>query len=261
MQSVGLPVANCPNLRDLGGLSAGARHVRPHKLLRAGALNALTPADVRVLADYGLATVVDLRAPKEAQATPDRLPHGTKYVADSVFPRDPADTGSNIIALREQYDKDPLSGFMNMVNTYRDMVQRPTSQAAFRTLLALAAANDRPGAALLYHCTSGKDRTGLATVFLLTLLGVSPAQIRRDYLASNSRLVEAREQRDRALCAAGAGQIMRATVRSLASVANEYLDAALLLIDQQYGGMPAYLTHQLGVTPQLRDRLQAIYLE
>ncbi|WP_461219363.1 tyrosine-protein phosphatase [Lapidilactobacillus salsurivasis] len=250
------------NIRDLGGYRTTAgRLVKSHKLLRAGSLAKLSPSDQETLRQYGLKTVVDLRSPQECQNAPDRLPQSIAYYNNSVFPVDETEVSKDIVELRTKYDSDPLSGFQNMINTYRDMVVKPTAQQAYRQFFTLLAANQTPGESVLYHCSAGKDRTGMATVYLLTVLGVGAETIRQDYLYSNQLLQDSLAQRERETRLNGGNRVLQATVRSLGLVANEYLDAALLLIDEQYGGLAKYLQDQLDVSAALQTRLREIYLE
>lgn len=256
-----LPLEQGPNYRDLGGYrTADGRVIKSHRLIRAARMNELTEQDQKFLTSYGVTTVVDLRSPREAHEWPDRLPAGAAYELNPVFPTDETQVSKSIIELRRMYDKDPLAGFLNMVTTYRDMVTRGSAQRAFRRFFALLAAQDATSGAVLWHCTSGKDRTGMATVFLLTALGVPAETIRADYLLSNSLLREKRHERLEALRATNSSAALIATNRSLASVRNEYLDAALVQIQTDYGSLTDYLTNQLGVDAAMRAQLQRQYL-
>jgi hypothetical protein len=51
--------------------------------------------------------------------------------------------------------------------------------AAFRTLFELAATNQHTP--LVFHCTGGRDRTGVAAALLLSVLGVADGDIAHDY--------------------------------------------------------------------------------
>nr|MDK6825412.1 tyrosine-protein phosphatase [Lactobacillus gasseri] len=59
----------------------------------------------------------------------------------------------------------------------------------------------------------------------------------------------------------GGGVVLRANVRSLASVANEYLDTALLLIDEKYNGLDNYIKNILKIDDELIQSLRELYLE
>lgn len=251
------------NFRDLGGYQtkAGSR-VRMHKLIRSGRLNDLSARDQTYLAEYGVHYDVDFRSPKERADAPDRVPTNASYHFDPVFPVDETKASANAEELRQQrLAHDPLGGFRNMVNTYADLVTMPSAQKAYREFFDLLLANSADDSALLFHCTAGKDRTGMGAVFLLTALGVEPMTVRQDYLASNNYLAQETERMVKAVREAGGSPALIASTRSLGGVANEYLDAALLNIDQRFGSLDHYLNSALALTPAQRRDLRSIYLE
>lgn len=250
------------NFRDLGGYQTKAgQTLRYHKLIRSGRLSALSDRDQQYLADYGLRDDVDFRSPQEQSDQPDRVPDGVTYHFEPVFATDETKASIKAEELRRQaLAKDPLGGFRNMVNTYADIVTLPSAQKAYRDFFDLLLANDGDDA-LLFHCTAGKDRTGMGAVYLLTALGVDPITIRRDYLASNLYLGEESERMVNEARKTGAGPAMIASTRSLGGVANEYLDSAFMTIDAQYGSLENYLTSALKITPAQRRDLRAIYLQ
>lgn len=250
------------NFRDLGGYQTKAgQTMRTHKLIRSGRLNELSTRDQQYLTDYGLAYDVDFRSPQEQSDAPDRVPSGVAYHFDPVFATDETKASIKAEELRRQaLAKDPLGGFRNMVNTYADLVLLPSAQKAYRTFFDLLLANDGDQA-LLFHCTAGKDRTGMGAVYLMTALGVDPVTVRRDYLASNLYLGEESERMVNEARQTGAAPALIASTRSLGGVANEYLDSALMTIDANFGSLDHYLTDALQITPAQRRDLRAIYLQ
>ena len=146
-----------------------------------------------------------------------------------------------------------------MCHQYYSSVSQEYSQKAFRNLLNIFA-NTKDGA-IIFHCSEGKDRTGLATVLILYLLGVDMETIRQDYLFSNLMLGKYQAMMNQKIVDEGGGVVLRANVRSLASVANEYLDTALLLIDEKYNGLDNYIKNILKIDDELIQSLRELYLE
>lgn len=248
------------NFRDLGGYKTMDGHqLRTHKLIRSGRMNDLSQRDLDFLTDYGVTIDLDLRAPEETQAAPDRVPTNARYDATPALPTDETLVSADVRELRASYRTDPLAGFKNMLHTYEDLVTTPTAQHAYRHLFDLMLANDQPDQALLFHCAAGKDRTGMGTVYILTVLGVDDVTIRQDYLASNNYLMG--EQLRMATEAAVDGTpALVATTRSLCQVTNEYLDSALFRIRRDYGTLPAYLKEALALSDDQQRDLQRLYL-
>lgn len=161
---------NVFNFRDLGGYrGADGRTVRWGRLYRADDLCRLDDADLSRLGELGVRTVVDLRRPWEVERT-GRIPEGsyTWVNAHVVHPEWPVADFAD-----EQARVDYL------LARYREMAEQ--GGEAIGAALRLVA---DPGAApLVFHCISGKDRTGLVAAFTLHLLGVAwraqtrPAQL------------------------------------------------------------------------------------
>lgn len=85
--------------------------------------------------------------------------------------------------------------------------------------------------------------------------------IRQDYLFSNLMLGNYQAMMNQKIIDEGGNAVLRANVRSLASVENEYLDTALLLIDEKYGGLDSYIKNILKIDDDLIQKLRELYLE
>ena len=254
-----LPVKSIPNARDLGGyVGIDDRHIKSKRLLRTGKLNKLSDEDKQYLLDYGLQTVIDLRSKSETTTQPDIAIANTTHIDDPIFAKDLTQANIEISQLQKQYTKDQYAGFKRMCLNYHEAISQKHAQQAFYKLIVELI--DAKGATI-FHCSEGKDRTGMATVYILNILGVNSEVIRQDYLYSNYLLNDYRAKRDLASRKLGESDILRANLRSLGSVSDEYLDTALIEIDKNYGGMKKYITDQLGITDEMKHALQELYLE
>ena len=159
------------NIRDLGGYRTGAGALtQPRRLLRADSPHRLSTEDIDRLTGAGLRTVIDLRARHEVADAPTRL-----VDIDGVdclhLPLFDALAPASIGADAPRPGADPLLGFY--VRTLA------TRQAALREVFqAIAAA---PPGAVMFHCTAGKDRTGLVAALALSVADVDEAEIVEDY--------------------------------------------------------------------------------
>jgi protein-tyrosine phosphatase len=162
---------NVFNFRDLGGYRGdGGRTVRWGRLFRADDLCRLDDADLARLADLGVRTVVDLRRPREVERI-GRIPEGayTWVNAHVVHPE-----------WQEAEFPDPQSRVDYLVQRYTEMSEQ--GGEAIGEALRLVA--DPDAAPLVFHCISGKDRTGLVAAYTLHLLGVSDDDVADDYALS-----------------------------------------------------------------------------
>ncbi|MFD1430794.1 tyrosine-protein phosphatase [Lacticaseibacillus mingshuiensis] len=249
------------NFRDLGGYhTQDGKTLRAHKLVRAGKLSDLSDRDLSYLADYGVRDDVDFRSPDEKKMAPDRVPEGTVYHFDPVFPHDETKVSKSWAEEQQAFSLDALGGHHNMIRTYGDMIVNPTSQKAYRAFFDVLLANENSGQSVLFHCSAGKDRTGMAAVFLLSALGVDEATIRTDYLTTNDYVGGALQAVLDKAKAGGANANMLQGLTDLWVAKPEYLDTALATIDKNYGSMAQYLHQALQLTGgELKD-LRQFYL-
>lgn len=171
------------NMRELGGYQTiDGKKVKYHKLLRSGNLNELTDADLAYLEQYGLRIDVDLRSPSESEYYADRYPEAAAYVNLPVYPFS-----------RNLFKNLGIVNYMKMhldENNYADqsyvqMLVDKHALGTFRKLFDLLLANEKPNQSLVFHCSAGKDRTGVAAFLILSALQVKPDQILQDYLLTN----------------------------------------------------------------------------
>ena len=177
------------NVRDLGGQrTADGRLTARGRVFRGDALSRLTSVDMATVGSIGLRTVVDFRLPGEVLVNgEDRLPPGAIGVS---LPVPGAEVGafSDLIASgdhgRQQAELGQGRAAELMVRVHRGFVATGRQRDGFGIELRMMADTGR-GLPLLFHCTSGKNRTGWMTAIVLTTLGVPHQSVVEDYLLSN----------------------------------------------------------------------------
>ncbi|MFI7317359.1 tyrosine-protein phosphatase [Streptomyces venezuelae] len=256
-----VPLQGAVNVRDVGGYRTyDGERVREGRVYRADGLSKLTDTDVGTLAGLGLTKVIDFRVPAEVQYDGvDRLPAGlsptSRPVTDNgLFTRLLTAIGSrDPVKQEEMLGSGKAAAFMRDV--YRTFVTDAANRAQFAATLRDIAASRSP---LLYHCTSGKDRTGWTTYLLLRLVGVPERTAVGDYLASNTYRA-AYDAKVREGLKQGGFMQNPDLIIPLQEVRADYLDTALTEVTQRYGGFSGYLTKGLGLDTrtilQLRDRM------
>ncbi len=230
------PFASAINLRELGGYPVGSTGVtRYRQFLRGDGISGLSDREVDILLTYGLKTVIDLRDEQERTVQPNSFfgVEGVSYHTVSLMntPLISAETVLNF----EGYHQ--MNMYANMVNSLDKMGQ------VFSIFM-----NSTSGVTL-YHCSAGKDRTGVITALLLMLAGVDRLDIVADYEVSATYLGPKQ-------------QLMRAIYpgmpQHLADSDPEWIIHMMNLVDNEYGGIEAYLG-KIGVSAEeqakLRDRL------
>jgi protein-tyrosine phosphatase len=257
-----LGIASVPNLRDLGGYqtSDGAT-VSTDLVYRSNQLSGITPEDMAKIADLGLKTDYDLRTSAEKDSRPDELPDGVEYVWLDVL----ADSPQAGPAMLEKLMVNPeeansaLGGGQaeeGFQASYREFVSLPSAKAEFSKLfLGLGDEQKLPA---LFHCTTGKDRTGWAAAALLTLLGVPMDTVVEDYLRSNDYIIPMYQGVIDEFVAAGGEESIPLAILG---VEQEYLEAGFDEMETEYGTIESYFADGLGIDAEQQQAIREVYLQ
>jgi protein-tyrosine phosphatase len=239
-----VPLQGASNFRDLGGYPGHAgRRTRWRRLYRSDHLGQLNAADEALLHRRGVTRALDFRGVHESAAAPYAVAGLTRH----ALPIEPtvAQRMQDVAALGRALDEATTVGLMEEL--YRNVVRHHSDRMAAFFGHVLAADQ-----ALVFHCTAGKDRTGIAAALLLSALGVHKDVVMQDFLLTN-RFFRPPPPASHAIPAAAR--------QALWSVRPSYLHAALHCIDSEHGGMPRYLRDRLGLTQPLLDELAHRCLE
>lgn len=250
------------NLRDLGGMPTTDGHcVRHNRFLRSANLQALTHRDQHCLLQSGLTTILDLRTPIEIEEKPDVQIDGVQNLAIPIL-------SDQSMGITREHGADPIQAIRSMrrqpqqlqkslpdfCKLYEGMVTNPTSQAGLSKALSVVIDGTLRGECVLYHCTAGKDRTGILSALILSILGVERPLIINDYIATN-RSARWEANRKGTLVALMTRSIpVGKIIRSLFLADTRWLEHALTTLDQQYGGVIPFVTHVLHIP---EERLNA----
>ncbi|MFP4225979.1 MAG: tyrosine-protein phosphatase, partial [Desulfobacterales bacterium] len=154
-----IPLEGAVNFRDIGGYqTTDGRLVRWGRVFRSDGLSRLTDADLAVLGRLGIAHVFDFRTAAEAADAPSRLPaeppaayrnlpvsHGKFDFVQAVKRLKAGDTSW----LTPDYMR---NGYLGSLSLH--------GETWGRVIRHIAVASD---GATVFHCTGGKDRTGVCT--------------------------------------------------------------------------------------------------
>ena len=240
-----IPLEGASNLRDLGGWRGHQGQALRHGVLfRSDALHRLTDQDLMKLEATGLSTVCDLRGTHEAAASPSRLPPGARAVPLPIEPRIGAslrDLLANGAATRAETTRLLGVAYLNYATE-----QLPV----YRQLCDLILEDERRP--LLFHCSAGKDRTGLGAALILTALGVSQEQILADYVATDRFW-----RRDHPLPDEAPQEAKDAILDTHPALLTAALDAAVA----PFGSEAGLLEDGLGLTPVRLAGFRAVLLD
>lgn len=250
------------NFRDLGGYQAvDGRQTKWCHVYRSGVMASLTEADYRRLDELSIKVICDLRAPAERAVAPF------------------ANTGSNK-PLYRSWDYAPDLGAWRAVTeasapTAADLRSLMMKNYAmlpwqfidqFRAVFEHLAKGDTP---LVFNCSGGKDRTGIAAALLLTALGVPHETVIEDYALTErvidfERISTSSPEAQRDAAAAGFGflsnlprEVQVPVIRSDPA----YLKHAFEALEAREGSVMAFIKNRLGIDDQMLAGIRNHLLE
>jgi protein-tyrosine phosphatase len=239
------------NLRDLGGGSGhGGMRVRRGQLFRSAMLDAEDAALLEALRSLGLRTIFDFRSDGERSRVP--TPWEATGCAE-YWCRLGASTTGNLGEILARPTTHPAEVRDEMFRIYRVILaaQAPSFQALFGKLAAGATP-------LLFHCSVGKDRTGVAAALVLGALGVSREAVLEDYLQTRAFDFRGSGWMRRSAHLAGLPQ---AVIEPMLAADPAYLQTTFDELDNSYGSLEGYLADALEIGPSQLAAIRAHLLE
>lgn len=225
-----IPLKGCYNFRDLGGYpTQDGRTVKWRRLFRSDNHYHLTNEDVEYVANtLGVVTVVDLRTPDEFRKDASR--------ANTI----PSAQYHNIPFLQElatgglmNTDQDPVERY---ATAYLGILRNAGNHIA-RALTTLATGDSLPA---VFHCSAGKDRTGLLSALVLGMLGVSKETIIEDYAITNQVI----DQIIHRLSAAPGNEHLKSRPAAYFQAQPEVMERVFAEISSVYGDVVSYVRAQ-----------------
>lgn len=257
-----IPLTGVRNARDLGGIPvAGNRVVKKGRMIRCGRLNDMTEKDAKILdEEYHVTEIIDLRNPQETIEYPDRP------IGQATWECIPLLSGSLEGISKEEGEKpDPIELHIQMMrgwNTdpvegmrglYLHMATDPFTTAQVKKFMNRWLCHEE--GAFLWHCTAGKDRTGITGALMLWILGAERGDIETEYFDTNTLLTDHLNEMEAEIYrrTGEAEFAKRCTIPE--TVHPSYIKAYLDTLEETYGSVDTYLRDGLGITEE--DRLAA----
>ena len=268
-----IPVQGIVNARDLGGyIMQDGRKLRDGLLIRTAHMADATDTDLQYLSEIPLAKVIDFRKEEEKRGKDDRMVPGAEYIcldidASGNLVNQASDDEKKLFTGQKQFD---IKNFMLMAafnqtaqmiahQMYPNLLFHPDCQKQFRQFFRLILETEN--GAILYHCTQGKDRTGIASALILAALGASREIIVADFDATN-RVYEKEVHRCcQTVRQMGGEEVEIDTVKAFLGANTHNFIKTLDRIDHEYGSMEAYMKGPIGLTDNDILTLRERYLE
>ena len=237
-----LPLEGAQNVRDLGGYPVqGGGVTRFGTFIRSESTFRFAPGDLDFLKTYGVTVSIDFRGDNEVERNPSSLTDlpWVKYIRFPTYDKQLA------FASRAERDnsRPPMDAFLDWGEKYIELVE--TARHWVRdTLRTMASAEG----AVIYNCTTGKDRAGVISALLLSLAGVSAPDVIADYCVSELYLAEVYKELLAEYLARWPNE--EGNLDSpFFKTSPKNMEALLRHINDKYGGVERYAI-DCGVSPQ-----------
>lgn len=263
-----IDVEDIENARQLGGyVAADGRKVKEGLLIRTGGISNISDQTCQKLSsDYNVKYVIDLRMDFERERQPDKEIPGAKNFGISVYNTDMTDPDVVELMKKIQAAADDVeqgiycSEAGTYATQYSKILQSEQGQKGFKQFFEILLENNGEGA-VLWHCTYGKDRTGVAGALILYALGVDEETIMQDFLLTNEANAEKIKSIEAELIKRGCEQSVVKDALSMGGVDGDYFKASFDEVKSKYGSVVAYLNEAIGVTNEEIEQLKNMYLE
>lgn len=255
-------LASVPNLRDLGGMdTADGRRVRKGVVYRSEQLSRVADADMPAYEALQLKKIYDLRTAGERAAEIDRVPDGATLVVVDVLADDQHSGAAELFdlfadATKANEELGDGKAAQLLERSYTSLVILPSALAGYSQMYSeMAHAGNLPA---VFHCTTGKDRTGWAAAALLALCGVPEKEILRNYMESNDHILPEYQPMIDKFVDAG---LQKEILTSILGVRQEYIETAVRVMEDRYGTIQNYFSTGLGIDAEMQQTLRETLLE
>ena len=236
------------NFRDIGGyVTNDGRTVKWGKIFRAGDFSHISKLDDEQLEKLNLKTVIDLRAKKTQQNISDILktPHRYELYISGIY----NDSISEKVLENKFLKGDAL---IYMQDAYRSILIEHTKQYSdFFDYLT-----NEENYPLVFHCSLGKDQSGIASFLLLRALDVPVDIAEEDYVLSNRGVNRRKIIKD----PSHLSEVQQQIFTMLTSTDISYLRYALACARKEEGSIDDFMTKRLNLTQEKRKKLKDILL-
>lgn len=246
------------NTRDLSSFKTiDGRSIKENRLIRSGHLHTISDNDVETLKKHNVKIIIDFRSEHEFVNRADRRIEGVTYLNFPALPKkELASKGSNSDSNLLDLVSEDKGGKKMLLNTYKNLFLTSEGIEAYKNFFKVVTENKE--GAILWHCSQGKDRAGMAAYLLEYALGLSEADRIDDYLYTNKAMEKVIARLTPAvLKQSNNNHSLLPHLRDVFTAQMDYLNAAIETINETYGSIDNYLLNTLNVDI---NRLKENYL-
>ena len=267
MELESIKVKGIRNIRNITQfVNDEGKKIKENILIRSEKLNKLSKKrHKKFLDDYNIGTLIDLRTDLEVlESMPHQLPEHIEYhhipVLSHTYFGITHEKKMRSVLFRESKKMDSDTYFYDyMANMYTTIIFEEYSRQQFKKFFDVLLKKDEGN--VVFYCNGGKDRTGMASFFILSALGVSKEDILDDYSMSDYLNRKYNKAAHFFLKYFIPFKKFKKLLISMLYARREYLEKAINVIEEKYGSILNYLKVELGIDENKQEELKKIYLE
>lgn len=229
--------------RDLGGIkNKEGKIIKKNYLLRSANLSRINSRTLHRLEKDHLYKIIDLRTDEEISEKPNKIIAGVQYIQLPIF-------NEKTVGITREKDieiKEMLHALPDLAGLYKSMVTNEYSVAQLKQIMHEII--DSNGYPVLFHCSAGKDRTGIVSLLLLSILDVSEDKIIKDYLYDSKKHQLKSLGLYFTLIFMTRDKELASRVRKYYLVDEKYMMTSMQAINEKYGSMDIFIRNELCVS-------------
>ena len=238
------------NFRDV----AIGPKMKKNVLFRCAKLSTLNKEDIITFETLNPYAVVDFRDPKEINKAPDNLSKGLidKYISLPIS----ASTLGRMVA-QKSVEGDTMKTYEKVMEESYKLYVNNHQHVWKEFLNILLNSNNKP---VIFHCSAGKDRTGIASFIIQRILNNSMELIYKNYLLSNQLLTTQAATAEQTTSSSNDDLLVTETMLNvLSKVKKTYLLSAINEIENKYQTLENYIIEGLNFDKNKIDKLKRQY--
>ena len=246
------------NYRDLGGIkTADGRTIKPHMLIRGTTLFDPTVLGIKLLKEqYNLKTIIDLRTQKEQLEKPDVNIEGVEIKHMPVI----NEAVAGISHEKKVHSFKTLMMMPRMEDLYVSMVTEESLDNVVKILKYILTMS-KEKFSVVFHCTAGKDRTGVIAALLLSFLGVERGTVIQDYLLTNKHVQFKANMAYLGLLLTKGNHKLAHKIKHYFMAEPDYIKASLNRLEKDFGSLGEFFKQKLGFSEEETKDIKNKFLE
>ena len=250
-------------LDDLGNTkTSDGRKLKLRRIYRSSYLIKLEKEQEELLASkYHILHCVDFRTEEEASNFPELTDSKIKYYHFPMLENheNRMITKENRLGILKEMSKEKGGAKQSMIRFYSLLATSSKAQKAYRDFIDVLL-NTKEDEAVVFHCTQGKDRTGIAMMIVLTILGVDKKTIYKKYMAYNRLRWNFRFWVSIGMILVKSPKLALNLDRIIGT-RKAYIESTYHAIEENYQSVDNYIRNVIGVTESEINQLRNKFLK